>query len=221
MAGDYIPASDAELIQFAANFASTLAPIVEDVGLVAEDATNLTNQKNVFQLMLTNHVNAQTAARAATQTKNTKREELVESIRSIARRIQAHPGLTDAHRGDLGITIPSSNQTSVGAPTTRPVLSIQTGNRLQHVINFQDEMTPTSRAKPAGVLGCEIFRHVGTNPPTSNDQYQFLSLDTATPFIANFSESDGGKTAYYIARWTNRAGDKGSWSAVASATIVA
>lgn len=218
---DYIPAGDADLVQFATNFLTTASANLVALGVSADQVADVQDSADAFSSALTAHVNAQTAARAATQTKNTTRETLVQKIRMHAQQFQARPNVSDALRADLGITIPASNQTSVGAPTTRPVVSIQTGNRLQHVVNFQDEMTPTSRAKPAGVLGCEIYRFVGTVPPTSNDQYSFLSLDTATPFVANFNEADGGKTAYYIARWTNRAGDKGAWSAVASATIVA
>lgn len=218
---DFIPASDADLITWATNFSTTVDDNLTATGILTAEQEAFAALVTAFQTALTNHAAMQTSAQAATQTKNTARAALVDAARSMARRIQAKPDVTDALRADLGITIPSSNQTAVGAPTTRPVLSVQTGNRLQHVINFQDETTPTSRAKPAGVLGCEIYRYVGTTAPTSNDQYSFLSLDTATPFIANFSESDGGKTAYYLGRWTNRAGDKGSWSAVASATIVA
>ena len=218
---DYIPASDADLLQFTNNFQSTLASIEEVVLQTEGPAGEVGELKNAFATALTNHVNAQTAAQAATQTKNQARADLVEKLRAVTRRVQASGHVTDAHRADLGITIAASNQTSVGAPTTRPVLSVNTSQRLQHIVNFQDETTPTSRAKPAGVLGCEIFVFVGTQPPASVDQYRFLTVDTATPHIVNFSENDGGKTAYYIARWTNRAGDKGSWSAVSSATIVA
>lgn len=217
---DFIPTSDADLLQFAANFSATLSPLAVSLGLTADDNLTIADARDIFSSALAAHNDKQTAARAATQTKDAARADLVAILRSYAKRLQASPTTTDAHRADLGITIAKSNQTSVGAPTSAPVLAIATGNRLQHVVSFQDEMTPTSRAKPAGVLGCEIYRAIGIVPPASPEDYSFLTMDTATPHVVAFNEADAGKKAFYIARWANRAGQTGAWSSVASATIV-
>ena len=36
-------------------------------------------------------------------------------------------------------------------------MTVECGQRLQHTIAFTDEATPTRKAKPAGVLGAEIW----------------------------------------------------------------
>ena len=80
------------------------------------------------------------------------------------------------------------------------------------------------RDKTAGVMGCEIWVKV-TNPgeaaPTGADGLSFLSLDTASPYIAEYDGANGGKTAHYMLRWVKSSGEKGPWSETVSATITA
>jgi hypothetical protein len=50
-----------------------------------------------------------------------------------------------------------------------------------------DETTPDSRAKPEGVMDCEIWVKVGDPAPTDPDQLQFLGTDTRTPYVATYA----------------------------------
>ena len=61
----------------------------------------------------------------------------------------------------------------------------------------------------------------GEAAPSSADELSFLSLDTASPYIAEYDGTDGGKTAHYMLRWVKSSGDKGPWSETVSATITA
>jgi len=119
----------------------------------------------------------------------------------------------------LGISLRNTGRTPVGAPTSRPILSVDTSQRLRRTVSFVDETTPTSKAKPDGVMGCEIWVKVGGVPPTDLSELQFLGLDTRTPYTTEFDGEDAGKTAHYMARWTNTKGQQGPWSETASATI--
>ncbi len=94
--------------------------------------------------------------------------------------------------------------------------------RLQHTIAFMDEMTPTSKAKPAGVMGVEIWVKVDDPAPVDpNTDLRFLGLDTRTPYVAEYPGTDGGKPAHYMARWVNARGEKGPWSETLTVTISA
>ncbi len=94
--------------------------------------------------------------------------------------------------------------------------------RLQHTVAFMDESTPTSKAKPAGVMGAEIWVKVGDAPPVDPDtDLTFLGLDTRTPYLAEYGGADGGKPAHYMARWVNAKGEKGPWSETLTVTISA
>jgi hypothetical protein len=121
----------------------------------------------------------------------------------------------------LGIAIRGLTRGRAPAPATRPVAQIDTGQRLRHTINFTDELTPTRRAKPEGVRGCEIWVKVGDPAPSDPSALTFLALHTASPYVAEFDGSDAGKTAHYMLRWQSTRGEHGPWSQTASATIPA
>ena len=73
-------------------------------------------------------------------------------------------------------------------------------------------------------MGCEIWVKVaatGEAAPASADELSFLSMDTASPYIAEYDGKDGGKTAHYMLRWVKTNGEKGPWSETISATITA
>ena len=119
----------------------------------------------------------------------------------------------------MSITVRSTSRTAVAAPTSRPVGTIDTSQRLRHTINFVDELTPTSRAKPDGVQGCEIWMKVGDPAPAGPKDVHYLALDTRTPYTVEFEAGDAGKTAYYMLRWISTRAEPGPWSATVSGTI--
>ncbi|HUU97783.1 MAG TPA: hypothetical protein VM487_18765 [Phycisphaerae bacterium] len=49
----------------------------------------------------------------------------------------------------------------------------------------------------------------GDPPPVDPGELTFLSLDTRTPYVADFPGEDGGKTAHYMLRWVATTGEKG------------
>ena len=119
----------------------------------------------------------------------------------------------------MSITVRSTSRAAVAAPTSRPVGTIDTSQRLRHTINFVDELTPTSRAKPDGVQGCEIWMKVGDPAPAGPKDVHYLALDTRTPYTVEFEAGDAGKTAYYMLRWISTRAETGPWSATVSGTI--
>ena len=96
---------------------------------------------------------------------------------------------------------------------------MDTSQRLSHKIEFRDESTPTSRAKPAGVAGCELYLFIGTTAPTGPEAMHLQAVDKSTPYLMEFDSADAGKTAFWAMRWVNTRGEHGPWSATVSATI--
>lgn len=218
---DYIPAPDAAFDTWQENFVTYASANLAALGLVAGDLTPVTTAQSAWKTSYPAHVAAAAAAQAARQTKDADRGGLVAAIRPLVRRLQASPSVDDAERAALGITVPEPPG-PIGPPTTNPVVTIDCGMRLQHTINFTDSATPTKKAKPAGVLGAEIWiaiLPVGTPTPTDPDDFEFVAIDTRTPYTLDFAGPDGGKNAHYILRWVNPTGEKGPWSETATATI--
>lgn len=75
------------------------------------------------------------------------------------------------------------------------------------------------KAKPKGMRGCEIWRFVGDAAPEKESDYDFVTLDTASPYVAFYDMADAGKKVRYMLRWVSNGGDAGEWSETIEATI--
>ena len=217
---DYIPGPDASFQAWQSNFVTYANANLAALGLTAADMTPITAAQTPWQNGFTAHIAAVNAAKAAKQAKDEARAAYVGVIRPLVRRLQASALVSDAERASLGITV-KAEPTPIGAPTTAPIASIECGNRLQQTIRFVDSATPTKKAKPAGVMGVEIWNKVGTTPPANENELRFVAVDTNAPYVMNFDSTDGGKTNYVWLRWVSPTGERGPWSEQAQATIAA
>jgi len=222
---DYIPGSDTAFQVWMTNFVTYAGAHLVELGIDAADMVPIVTGRADFDAKMTANVTAQQAAQSARQAKDDSRDTLESLVRTLVRQLQASSAVDDTERAALGITVPDKVRTATsGDITTRPIGVVDTSQRLRHEIRFSDEATPTRRAKPAGVMGCEIWvkvTAVGEAAPAGADELSFVSLDTASPYIAEYDGSDGGKTAHYMLRWVKSSGDKGPWSETISATITA
>lgn len=217
---DYLPGPDADYQAWVTNFVTYANANLAALGLVAADMTPVTTNQTTFNTNFAGHIAAKAAAQAAKQSKDEARAGLTAAIRPLVRRLQASSVVTNADREALGITV-AATPGPIGPPTTAPICSIECGARLQHTLRFVDETTPTRKAKPAGVLGVEIWNKVGDTPPASESELRFVAVDTSAPFVLNFTSADGGKTAYYWMRWVSPTGERGPWGEQSQATIAA
>ncbi len=217
---DYIPGPDADFQAWVANFVTFANANLAALGLVAADMTPITTAQTAWTTGFAAHIAAKAAAIASKQTKDENRAALTASIRPLVRRLQASAIVSDAEKASLGITV-AQGPTPIGPPTTSPICTIECGNRLQQSLRFVDSATPTRKAKPAGVLGVEIWNKVGTTPPASESELRFVAVDTNAPYVLNFDAADGGKTNYVWMRWISPTGERGPWSEQAQATIAA
>lgn len=216
---DYIPRNDSEFNTWQNNYIANLQTNLEALGFTPDTIRPLLEASDAWQTDFEAHTNAQTAAQAASQQKDGSRDALKSLIRELTQQIQTNPAVDNTLRASLGITIPSSSRTPLGAPTTRPIATITQTSSLGHTIAFVDSATPNRRAKPAGVMGAEIWVKIGTAPPTDPDELEYLGLDTRTPYFSEFDAEHIGQTAYYRLRWVNRRGEAGPWGDIAFATI--
>ena len=225
MAHDYIPGSDTGFQAWVGNFATYASAHLAELGIALPDIIPITDGRTDFDTKMSANVTAQQAAQSARQAKDDSRDSLESAVRQLVSRLQVSPNVDDAERAALGITVRDTVRTATaGDITTRPIGVVDTSQRLRHEIRFSDEATPTRRARPEGVMGCEIWVKVaaaGEPAPTSADELSFVSLDTASPYIVEYDGADGGKTAHYMLRWVKSSGDKGPWSETVSATITA
>jgi len=224
MAHNYIPRKDEEFQAWAQSFDDYTTAHLAELGLLLADVSPVQSARADFDAKMTAHVAAKQAAKAARQAKVDSRSAFEAVIRTLVRKLQILPSVDDSEREAMGITVRDTTLTRpTGGIDTRPVGVVDTSQRLRHVVRFNDETTPTRRAKPAGVMGCEIWVKVAAQnePPSDPGELRFVGLDTATPYMVEYGGEDGGKTAHYMLRWVRSDGAKGPWSETVSATITA
>lgn len=216
---DYLPSSDTEFIAWMQNFLSYAGGNVAALGLTAADLTPIQAQQGTLETSYADFVATQALAASKRQQKDDERAVQEQLVRPLVARLQSFTNVTDAQRQALGITVRSASRAAAATPTSRPVGTIDTSKRLRHTISFVDENSPGSRAKPDGVIGCEIWMKVGEPFPAGPDELRYLATDTRSPYVVEFEASDAGKMAYYMLRWVNTRGERGPWGQTVGGTI--
>jgi hypothetical protein len=167
---------------------------------------------------------AQQRAEAARQNKDGARRELEAQARPVTAFIQGFPKTTDADRATIGITIRAAGGGATPAPSSRPLVVVDSAGRYTHELRLVDESTPTRRARPRGVERAEVFvAFTPTNTPAPADPsaYRYVQSVSDGGAALSFESPQGGMMAHYLARWVTRRGAMGPWSDTTSATVAA
>jgi hypothetical protein len=216
---DYLPASDTEFTSWMKRFITVATANQATLGLTAGQLAAVQAQATVWEQALATHFTAKAQAKASTQAKYRERGTLTGLVRPLVTMIQALPDVKDSQRHTLGMTVSSTARAAVAVPTSRPLaVVIDTSTRLRHTITFVDDAGTVRRAKPRGVIGCEIWIKIGETSPTTGE-LRYLATATRSPYVAEFDGADGGQTAFYMLRWVNTRGERGPWSQTFGATI--
>jgi hypothetical protein len=215
----YIPSKEALLLAFATNFSTLITAVPATYGLTAPDAVAIAAVVNPFAAAYALATNPATRTTITIDTKDTAKAAMLVTVRRYAQLIKSDVAVNDEDKLALGIGIRDLVPTPIVAPATFPLLNPVGAGPLTHELRFADNLTPDSRAKPAGALGMQLFRSIGVVPPGSAAAASFLAFVTKQPYVSAFDEADKNKTAYYYARWQTRTGLVGPWSQVASFTI--
>lgn len=220
----YIPRPDSDFAAFAQHYYEAVKKWWDAQGLDATDLKPLEAALAEWNKDYPAHVAAQAKAEGARQNKDAARRELERQVRPIANFIQTYPKTTDADRATIGITVRQPTGGTSPAPTSRPLVRVDTADRLRHTIRFTDEATPTRRARPKNTLGAEVRLKLvdpGQSPPTDPEALRFLTLATNGVATTEYPSEAGGKLAVYMLRWVGPRGAVGPWSEVCSATVAA
>jgi hypothetical protein len=219
MAKDFIPQADAEFAAWLDNFITTATKSKSKLNINDPALEDLAALANTFKSSVAAAQQAQVALDTKVQAKKQARAAVEAAARGRVRQVQAEPGVTDEDRAALRISLRAAPAAPANVPDTRPIVTIDTSERLRHRLDYRDSATSNRRAKPAGAMGCEIHVFIGPQPPADPAEFRLLDVDPATPYIVNYTGADAGKTAHYLLRWVNGRGERGPWSDTTSATI--
>lgn len=220
----YMPRPDGNFSAWANHYYDAVEKFYSVQGFDPNELKPLKEALSAWVAAYAAHVKAQAAAEGARQAKDAARAALEREVRPVTNFVQGYPKTTNADRAEMGITVRDTSPTPAPAPSSRPLALVESGQRLTHQLRLVDESTPTRRARPAGVLGAEVWvKLVDADQPAPTDPaaLTFLTMTTKPSFRAEFKAGEGGKTAVYMARWVNTRGEKGPWSEVTTATVAA
>ena len=227
MNNDYIPNRDNDFVTWINAFLSYAGTNMAALGLVATDMTTLGSTVASCSSALSLQATADKAARAATQSKRSARMATEKVIRRYGKDLRNRPIVTDAQLAGLGLKVRTAATTlaakTVVAAVLRPTATIDNGRLLIHSLRFAQEGQSTSKAKPQGIKGCEVWSCVlpaGSVAPADESGMRYLDTPSSGPLLLTFMAADAGKIAWYRLRWVANDGSKGEWSNMASAMIM-
>lgn len=210
---NYIPASDSGLDTWSNNFRTVITANPPAFGLVAGDATAITNAYNSYHAAYLVLTNPATRTPAAVAAKDVAKAASLITFRQYAQQIQANTGVSNANKAAAGITVRSTARTPIPAPATLPILGLVSQQPGLANLGYADASTPTTKAKPFGAIQVELWMNaVATGSPNlANATY--VGDFTKSPLVFNTPAGDTGKQIGLWARWKTRRGLVGPFSA--------
>lgn len=206
---DFIPAKDADLLAWAANFSALITATPIPFGLVAADATALATATTAFTTSLAAATNPATRTSVTVATKDANRASLVVMIRALAARIQGTQSVNASQKTNLGLTVRSTSRTPIPAPTVRPLTSIVSTSGGNLDLRISSESSPDSRAMPNGTIGANVYVAAGTTAPLTLDGYDFRGFTGKGIATIDVASYPVGTVLHVVTRYTNRRGDLG------------
>ncbi len=218
---DFIPKKDSDFNIFQSNLLAIVQTNIVAWGIPQADFAAVTTTQTAWQTSFARASNKQNRTSADVQAKDDNRHVHEKAIRNfIAQWLTHNPKVPDSERERMGLTVRDKKRTATTAQgMSLPVATVDFSVALQHTINFADINANGSKAKPAGIHGCEIWHKIGDPAPTDIAEFTYLATDTATPYVATYTSAAAGKTVYYRLRWVNTTGTAGPWNSVVSAMV--
>ena len=225
MAQDYIPAANAQCADWMDNFSSRVTATPTAFGLTAPIAVIIASLVDPFLAALAISTAPATRTSVTTAATLAAKTACLAGVRPYAQQVKANPVVTDDQRVELGLTVDSFPPTPIPAPTTFPVLVFKSASHLLQTFGYYDTATPTTKAKPPGVVALEIVRSIGLVPATDPTQCVAIGSFNKSPLSITFGAGDVGKIATFFGRWRTQSGpggvaQYGPWSTATTINII-
>lgn len=212
----YIPAKQANLSLWLANFSTLISASPSTYGLASSDATTIATAVAAFQAAYALVTSPTTKTASTVSAKNTAQVSCLAIVRPYAQQIAKNPGVTSANKIALGLNPQTSTPSPITPPASNPVLGVLSQNPGIVNLTYRDSATsPTSKAKPYGVKSCQLYGMASATPITNPALLPQLATMTKSPYQLTFpSGYTPGSTFYLAARWQIQKGGQSPWSSI-------
>lgn len=216
----WIPAKDSDLEPFALNFSTLLTANPSGYGIAGTDASAVAAAYASWHSSYLLVSDPATKTKVTVAAKDIARGQMLVQIRVYGALIRANQGVSQDNKTALGIHLPDLVPTPVPPPSTFPILSFIGATPGQFTMRYADQNTPDKKHKPAGSILLQVYGATSSTVVSDPSVLPFLSLVGRNPFPLSWSNSDKGKIAYMAARWINRRGEPGPWSAIVTSNVI-
>lgn len=218
----YIPAKDAALANWSANFSTLLTASPGTYGQTAMTAASVAAVETAWAAAYALVTSPSTKTATTVQAKNVARFNMLTTLRPVAQQISLSAGVSEGDKIAIGVNPRTSTPTPITAPTTYPAISILQSLALNHVIAYRDSLaSPSVKAKPYGVVQMYLYGTASATPIIDPSLLGFLGGKTKSPFTQPWPSGAAGMKVYYAGRWALRNGVLGPFSPIVSFIVAA
>jgi hypothetical protein len=212
----YIPARNANLLAWATNFSALITAAPATYGLMASDATTIAAQRSALNTAYGLITSPSTKTAATVSAFNTAKINALSVFRPYAQTISINAGVSSANKTALGVNPRTSTPTPITAPTTTPVLTVQSASTAGLITRYRDATaSPSVKSKPYGVTQIQIYGEASATVITDPSTLPLIITTTKSPLQLSLAGT-AGKIVYLAARWITRKGLVGPWSPIVS-----
>lgn len=206
----YIPAPDALFDAWLTNFSALITAAPATYGLTAPNAVTIAAQQAAFNAAYLIATNPATRTTPSIAAKDAARNLAELTVRPFAIDISRNPAVTNLDKTAVGVNLPNTARTPVPPPLTVPGITLVSAIHFLHTLAFRDTSTPTTKAKPFGAIGMELWRTLAVGPSVDPTTATQIGVLTKSPNSIGYTAPDIGKTATYWGRWVTRSGPGGN-----------
>ena len=218
---DYMPGSDPEFDLWQKRLVRITKENQAIWVISANKLEPLESKQVLWDAAFSKASNKQNRTAAEVQAKRDALDDYKKEIRSfVAEFLANNSRVSDSDRTLMGLTVKSGTRTPAPVPSTSPLGTVDFSVRLQHTLHLSDQATPQSKAKPAGMHGCEVWVKLGGEAPKDASELSYLGIATSFSYTTTYEGKQANTMAYYWLRWVNTRGERGPWSTTVSSIIV-
>lgn len=205
---DFLPSRDADFLAWCATFQTGIVAGGASIGILPTQIDRFGELFGAFQALMTQVSSDETRTPSKVTQKQELRAELATYARELARIINAFPGITNAKRRELGLTMRSGERHRSVPPTEVPIVEIVSMNG--HRLTARAHGSLGTRAKPTGCTSLSYFSYVGETAPLDPSVYKFEGSTTKTTFVIDFPlELAPGTKVWTTCFWKNALEESG------------
>ena len=218
MSIDFIPTTDRAFNGWQGNLMLKVAARATELNIPSDVLAAVQAQATRWNTAYALAEDPSTRTKGAVKEKQEARDAYEHGLRQLIRTYLTYSlVLTDQDREDMGLPVHKTTRTH--APVASDAPFVAAAGHGPRVVRVDFGESQTSAAKPFGQHCIELASLISDTRPTEIDELIHSAVDTHTPLLLTFKESERGKMLWFAARWENTRGEKGPWSEIFSLMI--